>query len=335
MTPLPGKALILAALAALVLAVAPAIHGCAGDDGRDDTTTDAGTKTDAGTDAGTPADAGTDAGTGGVLGDDCTEGTEAEPQGSCATGLGCVPLNDSLNLCIKECTTQTQCGVTGQVANPCVALSESTSVCLLGCDPEVIGSCRTGLACAPLGAAGNACLSDCRVVGNECAYGTECQTGGFCLPTQCNQTAPECAAGKVCRNEQGAPLCVPDCRLGGANACPAGRACNDAGSCDPEARKYYQTCGNAIGQCEAGLICGIIGEGASTGFCVATCTTVEPITACPADPPGAQCVITFQDADQNPENNPKGCAIVCTAGTTVCPTGNTCQPAGGGSLCLP
>lgn len=166
----------------------------------------------------------------------------------------------------------------------------------------------------------------------------------------CDQAAPSCATGAACIGLGTGidPKCLQICTPGQCNEiCGAQGTCSglvdqnnnpllqdldgdgvedEVGACFPVV-DAFSLCGTAsTGGCADGQIC--VGD-TTAANCTPTCTT--PGASCGTfNGVEALCNLTLQATDGTEQN---ACSIDC-ATTADCPTGLTCVPITGGSICL-
>lgn len=178
------------------------------------------------------------------LGMGCLVGDGA--QHDCPDGQVCLGV-DGVNICtIVGCTTDTECGSNSFYDNSCAPLNGST-YCQPHCDPSSPVSCNSpDMVCLSLypSGSGGVCAPSCRLQSSTfcsaATYGESCNPlVGSCDITSCSRTV-DCPSGQVCFEDVGLEppwqYCVPDCRLSGADECPAGHTCSTlTGTCDADA----------------------------------------------------------------------------------------------------
>lgn len=278
------------------------------------------------------------------IGDSCSGGTQANPAGTCSAGQVCSDFEfiffsrqelEGKATCTKTCATDNDCGQTNGVSNSCVTIDANNSFCVKGCTPG--GSdCQDDTVCLTFGQppnGTNVCVAQCEV-NDDCVFGMTCLAAGTgikaCNPQACPQGG--CGEGRACQPFGQQNLCVDACS--DENPCPSGLECETAtGICKPHSGTYYQTCNQTTACPETDAFCAAPGGG--DGACLQVCT--ETGVCGEGDPAGTDCAITLSFQGENAPPPISLCALPCTAGTTTCPAGTTCQaPGGSGSTyCLP
>lgn len=279
-------------------------------------------------------------------------------QSTCASGLLCLPLsqeNTTLTICSKECSSDTDCGVSRNgVANVCW-----DGICWQGCDTSG-GNCnQSDFNCQPYSGDRGICRPDCSqqaasfctefrgypltvcdlnsgnctTGGGTCGPAMACPSGQTCdvLPTidggpQESRCVADCTTfpAATCRNNT---ECKRDnCIAGHCAPCPSGYVCDEtAKSCEIVPVANYGLCVPSLsGACPTG---DCINFGNGEGACLPPCTADA---MCPAGGNATpRCALDLNDGS-------KVCALDCSAPDAGCPADTACATiAGLGSFCFP
>jgi hypothetical protein len=179
----------------------------------------------------------------------CTLGDDS----SCPPGGACAPGAGGLNICLRGCTTATDCSRAGY---HCDAI-----------DPT--GATTNSLACVPACQADAECVND----GFVCNLGTGLCTTEFVpsnLGAACTGTA-ECPGGRCLTQWPDGTCAYPGCRLSGEGpsaACPTGSVCIDDERGEPEIGHCLDACTVGASDCRTGYECAAVPGAADTaGYC--------------------------------------------------------------------
>lgn len=276
----------------LALAGATLALGCSETHGDDE---DAGGITfdprfaDAGTDAGPPPSS---------VGAPCADGSECTDEGG-----ACIPPDQFPGgYCTVDCAGGAEC----PIDSSCVMLGGGNSLCLLDCDPSMVGAdqCRAGYGCA--------------------GEGTE----GVCFPG-CEEDA-DCGAGQTCfPNANGGSCRTVGVEIGAA--CDGSSSCGEGQNCLSERRWGFPggSCGVIFVDCDPDTDAGcpgdaacleIMGGGGTFGICIDGCETDADCTRsgyeCTEQQNGrsSYCGVAF---------DPANLGEICSADRGPC-TGGTC-----------
>lgn len=268
---------------------------------------------------------------GGKVGEACNGATEADPQGSCASGLVCSYITAGFfglqgdavaqAVCTKFCNDSSDCGEHGSVGNYCYELPEGYTpngelgACAQGCSSDDACSDTTAKCLQPQAADNQVCVPGCSR-NTDCTYGATCDsTLEICQFEQCT-TNDQCGANRVCASLFGAKLCVDDCTQG---TCPDPFVCDTTTkACKAPGGTYYQSCSQQNPCTESDATCITFAQGATAGICLQACPA--PNYLCGGVPEGQDCTIQTSSGTY--------CLLACTAGganPTTCPDGTTCK----------
>jgi MYXO-CTERM domain-containing protein len=257
--------------------------------------------------------------------------------GDCSGGV-CLRYPDGAGYCGRNCTSSAECGsdtcvnISG-IGGQCVRLAGGSPSCSSGpsgCTSDAqcpsTERCNTSTgSCEPRPTTGGE-------LGAPCGAGDECRSG-LCFAGACSQscdwlTTTSCPSGWYCSGEAtgsctaGTGVCV----AGSAGAGALGAACGAATDC----QSLYCASGvcstpcipGGTASCAEGFACQV-GAAAGCGSCQQSgsmgdpCETSEECTT-------RLCATIEGDGF---------CTSLCDTGT--CPTGFTCEDAGGARVCVP
>ncbi len=242
-------------------------------------------------------------------------GSVCTGSGGCSNGATCFQTGSSGNICMVQCTSNTNC--TSGNGGQCFQVGNNVNACLCSQDSQ----CKSGFTCnkATLSKLFQQSVGACAPTSGP----VSCFAGSACKDAQAPQTA--------CSAQSQDCICYPTGTKGPGEACSQNELCKDGLQCVGVGTNSYlcmEPCQNGQpGQCKFGGSCVIPAQGGSY-FC--GCSNAAP---CPA---GQRCNFAFGTAGYCVAQDPNACGNGTCDGSlgencATCPKDCACS---GGRQCI-